>query len=213
MKRWLKEHGLLLVTVEDDSPAAQAGLTVRHGSGAYAGARGTTLSGRDSFRLRDPGFRDLGDVQLDLYAGYGRDLGGGFDVDAGVMYYVFAGGDGATDHVEPYASLSYLIGPVYATAGVKYAPAQDAIGDEDMLYLFGQVDVTIPFRPWSFSVQAGHQDWGRYGSYWTWSLGGEYHVRIEGIPNAGIGLRYVDTSLPSAAGQDGTVVLTVRIGF
>ncbi len=221
------------VSRSDEDPAAQAGLTVRHGSGVYAGARGTTQSGRDSFRLRGPGFGDLGDVQVDLYAGYGRDLGGGFDIDAGMMYYVFAGGDGATDYVEPYVSLSYLIGPVYATAGAKYAPAQDAIGDEDMLYLFGQVDVTVPFRPWSFSVQAGHQDWGTgrcglpsspqpcpggmtaipFGSYWTWSLGGAYHVRIEGIPSTEIGLRYVDTSLPSVAGQDGTVLLTVEIGF
>ena len=84
---------------------------------------------------------------------------------------VFAGGDGATDYVEPYASLSYLIGPVYATAGAKYAPSQAAIGNEDMLYLFGQVDVSIPFRPWRFSALVGHQDWGDYGGYWTWSLG------------------------------------------
>ncbi len=201
------------VSRSGEDPAAQAGPTARHGSGFHAGARATSLSGRDGFRRRDPAFRDFGDVQLDLYAGYGRDLGGGFEADAGVMYYLFAGGDGDTDHVEPYASLSYLIGPVYATAGAKYAPAQAGTGDHDMLYLFSQVDLTVPFRPWSFSVQAGRQDWGRYGSYWTWSLGGDYHVQIEGIPNTEVGLRYVDTSLPSAAGQDGTVLLTVRIGF
>ena len=196
------------VSRSDEDPAAQASVTLRHGSGFYAGARGTTLKGVDGFRVRD-----LGDAQLDLYAGYGRDLGGGFEVDTGAMYYVFAGGNGATDYVEPYASLSYLIGPVYATAGAKYAPAQDAIGGQDMLYLFGQVDVTVPFRPWSFSALIGHQDWGRFGSYWTWSLGGEYHVQLEGIPNTEVGLRYVDTDLPSQAGQDGTVLLTLRVGF
>ena len=33
------------------------------------------------------------------------------------MYYVFAGGDGATDYAEPYASLSYLIGPALLHRG------------------------------------------------------------------------------------------------
>lgn len=201
------------ISRSDEGPAAQAAVTVRHGSGIYAGARGTTLAGVDGFRRRDPAFGALGEVQLDLYAGYGTDLGGGFDLDAGAVYYVFAGGAGATDYVEPYASLSYLIGPVYATAGAKYAPAQRAIGGEDMLYLFGQVDVTVPFRPWSFTAQAGRQDWGAFGGYWTWSLAARHHVSIEGLPNAEVGLRYVDTDLPSARGQDAGLAVTVEISF
>ena len=44
---------------------------VRHDSGFYAGARGTTWRGNDRFRLRNPAFHDQGDVQMDLYAGYG----------------------------------------------------------------------------------------------------------------------------------------------
>jgi len=196
-----------------EDPAAQAGIQVRHESGFYAGARATTLGGNDRFRLRNPAFRDQGDVQADLYAGYGRSLGGGFDLDAGLMYYAFAGGGGATDYAEPYASLSYLIGPVQMTGGAKYAPSQAATGHQDMLYLFGQVDVSLPFRPWSFSAQAGRQDWGAYGSYWNWSLGGRYHVQIEGIPNTEIGLRYVDTDLPSLSGQDAALVATLELTF
>ena len=70
-----------------------------------------------------------------------------------------------------------------------------------MLYLFGQVDVSIPFRPWRFSALAGHQDWGSYGSYWTWSLGVAHQLRIDGLPDTEIGLRYVDTDLPSLPGR------------
>ena len=202
------------ISRSDEDPAAQATVNLFHDSGLYAGARATTLKGRDSFRLRDPGFGDLGDVELDLYAGYGTRLGGGFELDAGLLYYVFAGGDGATDYVEPYASLSYLIGPVYATAGAKYAPSQRAIGDEDMLYLFGQVDVTIPFRPWSFSATMGRQDWGTFGEYWTWSLGVEHQVQAAWLPRTTrIGLSYVDTDLPSAAGQDAGLVATLGLSF
>lgn len=209
----LSDYRFRGVSRSDEDPALQAALTASHDSGFYAGIRATTLRGVDSFRLRNPAFRDLGDVELNLYAGYGARLGGGFDIDAGLLYYVFAGGDGATDHVEPYASLSYLIGPVYATAGAKYAPPQRAIGDEDMLYLFGQVEVSVPFRPWSFTGLIGHQDWGRFGSYRTWSIGVEHQVRIAGLPDAEIGLSYVDTDLPSRAGQDAGLVLSLGLIF
>jgi uncharacterized protein (TIGR02001 family) len=201
------------ISRSDEDPTAQAGAMLRHESGLYAGVRGTILRGNDPFRLRSPDFRNQGDAQLDLYAGYGADLGGGFDLDAGLVYYAFAGGDGATDYVEPYAALSYLIGPAQLTGGAKYAPSQAGTGREDMLYLYGQADVSIPFRPWSFTAQAGRQDWGAYGSYWTWSLGARYHVRLPAIPNAEIGLSYVDTDLPPIAGQDAGVRLTLDLAF
>jgi uncharacterized protein (TIGR02001 family) len=201
------------VSRSDEDPTAQAGAMLRHESGVYAGARGTILRGNDPFRLRNPAFGDQGDAQFDLYAGYDADLGGGFDLDAGLMYYAFAGGGGATDYVEPYAALSYLIGPATIAGGAKYAPAQAATGHEDMLYLYGQLDVSVPFRPWSFTAQAGRQDWGRYGSYWNWSLGARYHVQLAGIPNTEIGLSYVDTDLPAIGGQDAGVRLSLELTF
>jgi uncharacterized protein (TIGR02001 family) len=201
------------VSRSDEDPAAQAGVQVRHSNGLYVGARGTTLQGQDSFRLRNPAYVDQGSAEFDLYAGYSVDLGGGFDLDGGLMYYAFSGARGATDYAEPYVSLSYLIGPAQVSAGAKYAPSQAGTGSEDMLYLFGQLDVSIPFRPWSFTAQAGHQDWGVYGDYWNWSLGVRYHVQIEGLPSAEIGLGYVDTDLPSVAGQDAGVRVTLETSF
>jgi len=209
----LSDYRFRGVSRSDEDPALQAALTLSHASGFYAGARGTTLTGLDSFRVRDPGFRDLGDAQLDLYAGYGAPIGGGWEVDAGLLYYVFAGTDGPSDYLEPYASLSYLIGPAYATAGAKYAPSQRAIGGEDMLYLFGQLDVAIPFQPWSLSAQAGRQDWGRFGAHWTWSLGLERQLRFRGLPDAEVAARYVDTDLPDRPGQDAGLILSLAILF
>jgi uncharacterized protein (TIGR02001 family) len=208
---FLTDYRFRGISRSDEDPAGQAALTLSHGSGLYTGLRATTLKGTDPFRDRDPGFGDLGDAEFDLYAGWRTDLGRGFDLDAGLTYYVFAGGEGATDYVEPYASLGYLIGPVTLSGGARYAPVQQAIGDEDMLYLFGQVEVAVPFRPWSFTAQAGRQDSGAFGSYWTWSLGTEYHVQIEGIPATYLGLRYIDTDL-AAPGADAGLAgsLTVR---
>ena len=201
------------ISRSDEDPAVQAGLTLRHDSGFYAGARGTSLRGNDAYRLRNPGFRAQGDVEMDLYAGYGRELGGGFDLDAGLMYYAFAGGRGATDYAEPYASLSWLIGPAQLTGGVKYAPSQAATGHRDMVYLFGRADISIPFRPWTFSAEAGRQDWGAYGSYWNWALGARYHLRVAGLPGADLGLRYVDTDLPPVHGQDAGLQATLALSF
>lgn len=209
----LTDHRFRGVSRSDEKPAARAALTLSHGSGLYGGARATTLRGEDSLRARDPGVGGQGDVQFDLYAGWRAGLGGGFDLDAGFTYYAFAGGEGATDYVEPYASIGYLIGPAQLSTGVRYAPAQDAIGGEDMLYLFGQVDVSVPFRPWRFTAQAGRQDWGAYGSHWTWSLGARHDLRAVGLPHAEIGLSYVDTDLPATRGQDAGLVASLSVRF
>ena len=208
----LSDYRFRGVSRSDEDPTVQASLGLVHDNGLYGGLRVTAIQGGDDFRARNPAFAGLGDAQIDLYAGMGGRLGDGFEYDAGVQYYLFVDGPGPTDYIEPYASLSYLIGPVYATAGAKYAPAQDALGGEDMLYLFGQVDVSIPFRPWSFSARLGRQDW-RFGDYWTWSLGVEHQLQVEGLPDAALGLSYVDTSLGAAPGADAGLVASLRLSF
>jgi len=207
----LSDYRFRGVSRSDGDPALQGQLTITHGSGFYAGTRATSLEGLD------PRFQDLGDVQFDVYAGYGRELGAGFSVDGGLLYYAFAGGEGETDYFEPYASASYLLGPVEATAGVKYAPAQRSIGDEDMLYLFAEAEASIPFTGFALTAHAGRQDWGRFGSYWNWSLGARTSI---GPFRAGI--RYVDTGLPETplgpgrppvTGVDAGVVLSLGVAF
>jgi uncharacterized protein (TIGR02001 family) len=187
------------VSRSGEDPAVQGQLTLSLPSGLYAGARGTGA-------LDD--VAPLGNLQLDLYAGYGLELGSGTSLDAGLIYYWFPDGDGATDHFEPYASVSHLLGPVEATLGAKYAPEQEAIGGEDRLYLFGEVEAGIPLTRVTLTASAGWQDAGALGRYWNWSLGGRYAF---GPFEAG--LRYVDTDLPSAPGQDAGVVLSLGFRF
>lgn len=186
------------ISRSDEDPALQGALTVSAPGGFYAGARGTTL--------KDVG--DFGDVQLDLYAGYNADLGLGTTADVGLMYFVFPDGDGETDYFEPYASISHQLGPVLGTVGAKYAPEQDAIGGEDLLYLFGEVEAAIPLTPLTLTAQAGRQDAGLLGDYWTWSLGARAAL---GPFNAGI--RYVDTDLPALPNADAGLVLSLGLRF
>ena len=177
----LSDYRFRGVSRSDEDPAGQASLTLSHASGFYLGTRATTLSGIDNFRLRDPSVADLGDLELDLYAGYSADLGGGLTLDGGLMYYVFTGDQGQADYAEPYASLSYMLGPVEATGGAKYAPSQRGTGGEDMLYVFGELEAGIPFTPVSLRAHAGRQDWGSFGSYWNWSLGVMNTVSTSGM--------------------------------
>jgi uncharacterized protein (TIGR02001 family) len=171
----------------DEDPALQASATVQTDSGFYVGAWGSTLDG-----IRDVTVGDVGDAELDFYAGYGTNLGLGTSVDAGMLYYYFPDGDGETDYFEPYASVSQQLGPLQATAGAKYAWDQDALGGEDLLYLFGELEAGIPLTPFTLTAGGGHQSAGAFGDYWNWSLGAEAAL---GPVKAGV--RYVDTDLPA----------------
>jgi len=186
------------ISRSDEDPAAQASLTVSTSGGLYAGVRGTTLRA----------IEDFGDVQLDLYAGYGRQLGLGTSIDVGLLYYYFPDGAGETDYFEPYASVSHTLGPVEASLGAKYAWSQDALGGEDILYLFGEVEAAIPLTPVTVTAQAGRQEAGALGSYWNWSLGARY-----AFGPAYVGARYVDTDLPALPGQDAGLVFSLGFRF
>ena len=186
------------ISRSDRDPAVQGALTAFLPGGFYAGGRGTSLNDAGSF----------GGAQLDLYAGYGADLGLGTSFDAGLMYFYFPDGEGKTDYFEPYASVSHQLGPVQATLGAKYALEQAALGDEDLLYLFGEVEAGIPTTPVTLTAQAGHQDAGALGDYWTWSLGARAAF---GPVNAG--LRYVDTDLNGFRNAEGGLVLSLGLRF
>ncbi|MBV8687843.1 MAG: hypothetical protein JOZ90_02795 [Alphaproteobacteria bacterium] len=194
----LSDYRFRGISRSNGDPALQGRLTFSLPSGLYAGARGTTLKGLAS----------RADLEFDLYAGYTADLGVGTSLDGGILYYAFPGADGASGYVEPYAALSHTLGPVEATLGAKYAPSQRAIGGDDRLYLFGEVEAGIPATPLTLSAQAGWQDAGRFGRYWNWSLGGRYAI---GPVEAG--LRYVDTDLADLPGQRGGIVASLGFRF
>ena len=179
-------------------PAIQGALTVSTPGGLYAGARATSL--------KETG--GLGGGQLDLYAGYTGDLGLGTSVDAGLMYFYFPDAEGESGYFEPYASVSHRLGPVEGTLGAKYAPEQDAIGGEDMLYLFGEVEAGVPLTPLTLTAQAGRQDAGALGDYWNWSLGARAAF---GPLQAGI--RYVDTDVRNLPNAEAGLVLSLGVRF
>ena len=194
----LSDYRFRGISRSDEDPAVQGQFTVSLPNGLYAGARATSLHN----------FAGHGQAEADLYAGYGTDIAPGTTLDAGVLYYWFPDASGHAGYFEPYVSVSHTLGPVEGTLGAKYAWSQRAIGSDDSLYLFGQLEAGIPATPLTLTAEAGRQDSGTLGSYWNWSLGGRYSF---GPLEAG--LRYVDTDLPSRHRQDATIVASLGFRF
>jgi uncharacterized protein (TIGR02001 family) len=195
----LSDYRFRGVTRSAYDPALQGQATLSLPGGFYAGGRATSLHRQNV----------LGDAELDLYAGFGREIAPGTTLDAGLQYYAFAGGAGRAHYAEPYASLTHTLGPMQATVGAKYAWAQSGTGDRGQLYMFGQAEADIPLTPLTLTAEAGRQSAGLLPHYWNWSVGGRY--RLFGPLQAG--LRYVDTDLPAGRGGRAGVVASLGLRF
>lgn len=120
--------------------AIQGGIDVAHSSGFYVGTWASSL---------DDGGSGLGDMELDVYGGWSGDIASNLKLDAGLLYYIYPAKDqgfGKSDYFEPYVKLSSQFGPLGATLGVAYAWDQKALGSEDNLYIFTDLEVGIPGR-------------------------------------------------------------------
>jgi hypothetical protein len=202
------------VSQTDKGMAVQAGVTVTHESGFYAGVWASNLAGWGTFGGSN--------TELDLSGGYAAQIGGA-KVDVGLTWYMYPGGADVTDFAEPYVKVSATLGPVGALIGAAYAPQQRALGrwyfsgadaasgiynapgdKEDNLYLWTDASVGLPGTPVTLKGHLGHS-WGNpglgpngtsvapTGRYWDWSLGGE-----AAIGPLTLGLSYVDTSISAA---------------
>ena len=206
------------VSQSDKDLAVQAGITVSHESGFYVGAWGSNLAGWGTFGGSN--------VELDLIGGFKTPVGGGGTLDVGLTWYMYPGGADKTDFAEPYAKLSGTIGPLGLTAGVAYAPEQQALGrwyftgadaaagvyndpgdKEDNLYLWGDFAAGVPTTPFTLKAHIGHSNGNRglgpnatsvtpTGSYWDYSIGAE--ATYKGLT---FNVSYVDTDISTADGR------------
>lgn len=175
------------ISQTDKRFAVQGTFTLAHESGFYGSIWGSSI---------DDYVASGADQEIDLIAGF-RKTFGGTTVDVGVLYYYYPGSGGAdTDFVEPYASIAQTFGPVTAKATVNYAPSQSALtigaGDENNLYLAGDLTAAIPSTPVTLTAHFGHSFGPSYltigDEYSDWSLGASVAWK-----NLSFGLAYVDT--------------------
>ena len=184
--------------------AVQGSININHASGLYAGAWASNVDFANS-------------SEVDLYAGYTRDLGG-VTVDGGVYWYMYPG-TVSTDYAEVYASVKGALGPATAKLGVNYAPKQDAIGDEDNFYLYGDLSAAIPSTPITLRAHLGRSIGDSaltfFGDdYWDYSVGADLTWK-----NLTFGVTYTDTDLKQSVYgpfhdiMDSTVVFSLTAAF
>ncbi|HEX8387929.1 MAG TPA: TorF family putative porin [Sphingomonas sp.] len=220
------------VSQSDEELAVQAGVTLNHESGLYAGFWASNLAGWGTFGGAN--------MELDLIAGYKFKPAENATLDVGVTWYMYPGGFDNTDFLEPYVKLSGTAGPLSLTAGVAYAPKQQALGNyyfngasaaagvyddegdrNDNLYVWGDAAAGVPGAPLTLKAHIGYSNGNRglgpfatsvapTGEYWDWLVGADFVV-----PNTPLtlGVAYVDTDIsrreaaylqPSfSRGQDG----------
>ena len=201
------------VSQSDENLAVQGGFTVAHESGLYIGTWGSNLAGWGTF--------DGSNMELDLIAGFKFPVGGG-TLDIGATWYMYPGGFDNTDFIEPYVKLSGTVGPATLTAGVAYAPQQEALGawysngelaaegtydnpgdKNDNLYIWGDVAAGIPDTGLTVKAHIGYSSGndglGPFatsvaptGEYVDWMAGVDYVIPTTPLT---IGVAYVDTNI------------------
>ncbi|UVO50340.1 TorF family putative porin [Sphingomonas sp. SUN019] len=200
------------VSQSDKEMAIQGGITLTHESGLYAGVWGSNLSGWGTFGGAN--------MELDLIGGYKAKLADNATLDVGLVWYMYPGGADKTDFAEPYIKLTGTTGPLTLTAGVAYAPAQQALGNwyftgadaaagiyndpgdkEDNLYVSGDGALAIAGTPLTAKAHIGYSDGNPglgpnatsvapTGKYADWSLGVDATYK-----NLTVNVSYVDTDI------------------
>ena len=200
------------VSQSDRDMAVQGGITVAHESGSYAGIWASNLAGWGTFGGAN--------MELDLIGGYKATLSDRATLDVGLTWYMYPGGADKTDFAEPYVKLTGTAGPATLTAGIAYAPKQQAIGrwydsgadaatgvynhpgdKGDNLYLSGDGAFALAGTPFVAKAHIGHsrgQDGlgpnatavAPTGAYWDWSLGADASWK-----NLTFSVAYIDTDI------------------
>ena len=171
--------------------AVQGTFTLSHSSGFYATVWGSSI---------DNYVADESDQEIDLIAGWHRTWNR-TTLDVGVLYYYYPGAEALiagydSDFFEPYVSVAHAFGPVTAKVTANYAPSQSALsvgnGNEDNLYLAGDLSATVPHTALTLSAHVGHSFGPSYltigDGYTDWNVGAAYAVGP-----LTLGVQYVDT--------------------
>lgn len=154
------------VSYSNLDPAVQAGLTLDTRSGFFIGAWGTSMADFNGAT-----------TEIDISAGWVGALAG-FDVSGGAILYAYPGGTD-TNTVELFGTVSLPLGPVVASLGLNWAPAQDNLARSNR-YVFGMLSAGIPNTPITLNASLGHErgglvedESGSTTSKWDWQAGAD----------------------------------------
>jgi len=167
------------VTQTDDKAAVSGGIDYNHDSGFYLGTWASNVD-----------FGGKEDMEVDLYAGFGNDIGDtGFNYDLSVWYYWYpgAGGDnyGGDEELSgelDYTEVSGSLGWNWLTATIAYTVDSENDGNgpftEDDIYYNLTADLPFDMAGFAPSVFVGYYDFDDDGdaccgdlNYTHWGVG------------------------------------------
>lgn len=198
-----------------EDPAIQGGLTATHESGLYAGVWASSIS-------------FYGNTEVDLFAGYSKEIAPGITADVGLLYYLYpqhksVTGATNTDFFEPYVNLTAAVGPATLKVGANYSWKQSALLDAagnkaDAFYIHAEPSIAIPNTPLGINGHIGYAKsdafpGGPDGSVVDYSIGATATYKM-----LTFGVSYVNTDISKslgkeAIGADGAAVFSLTAAF
>jgi uncharacterized protein (TIGR02001 family) len=156
-------------------------------------------------------FNNGTDAEYDLLAGWAGAIGGGFNLDVGLLRYGYVNAPSGVDldTLEFKLGVSHAVGPATLGAAVFYTNDYFAA---DKKAWYTEINASVPFAAkWQLGGAVGHQAIDNSDAdYSTWNLGVSYaatkHVTLD--------LRYHDTNSHKSGSIYGSrVVGTARLAF
>lgn len=184
------------VSLSDKDPAIQPQLALEHQSGFYASVWGSNIADNGG-----------DDIEIDLTAGFSRDVGS-INLNAGVVYYLYPG---ASDfnYVELLGSVGSSVGKGNVAVNVAYAPSQNNIGSEDNIYVGVSGSHPVGDKL-TLNASFGIEDGAFADNKKDWSIGADFDAG-HGIV---IGAKYIDTAhTQNNPLAKGTAVLSISKSF
>jgi uncharacterized protein (TIGR02001 family) len=166
---WSAESGVVSdyryrgLSLSDDGPAVQGGVTGSLTNGVYASVWASTI---DEYGAGADGKGAT--VEVDYALGWAFEAAG-VSIDAAVTRYTYPGGENV-DFYELPLSASHGWSDWTVTLGGSYAPGQKALGHDDNRYVFAKLAWARPSAPVDVAVQVGREK-GAFApdGKWDWS--------------------------------------------
>jgi len=129
------------ISQTDQDPAVQGSFDYKHPLGVYLGVWASNVDENVS----------KGNIEIDYYGGYTKELFSDFNFDVSIIYYSYPGGGSnpEPDYIEGHLGLSYGFAnlPTKPTIGVGYNYSPDFYGEDGHAhYVNGTLDLALPYR-------------------------------------------------------------------
>lgn len=140
----VSDYRLRGISQSNGRPVVQGSAEAAAPAGFYVGLWGSTIANYEGSH-----------VEVDVYGGF-RTTVAKFDLDAGIISYLYPGADGVSS-AEVYASGAHDLGGAKIKVGVSYTPHQSELGKADGLYLFAETEKRLTGLPVTVRGHVGRE--------------------------------------------------------